>query len=152
MTDPQGRPWTIHGIQRRPGPGGRCHFRVTLACGDASVTDVHLEASELLDYLVFRRHVLETSGRLVRFAEVETAADPAAAWLDLVETACPTSRCKDRPPASTRRRRPDAAASRTPPSRRRRTSAAGIESSTKYEVPRTKSAGDFRISYLVLRT
>jgi len=89
MTDPQGRPWTIHGIQRRPGPGGRCHFRVTLGCGGDGVTDIHLEASELLDYRAFRRHVLETSGRLVRFAEVETAADPATAWLDLVETALP---------------------------------------------------------------
>ncbi len=90
MTDPQGRPWTIRGIQRRPGPGGRCHFRVTLGCGvDGCVPDVHLEASELLDYQAFRRHVLETSGRLVRFAEVETAANPAAAWLDLVEMALP---------------------------------------------------------------
>ena len=89
MSEPQGRSWTIHGIHRQAGPGGRCHFRVTLGCGADGVADVHLEASELLDYRAFRRHVLETSGRLVRFAEVETAADPAAAWLDLVETALP---------------------------------------------------------------
>ncbi len=48
-----------------------------------------MEASDLLDYHAFREHVLKTSGRLVRFPEVEDAPDAGLAWLDLVETAMP---------------------------------------------------------------
>ena len=89
MTNPTERPWKIHSIHRCAGPGGRCHFKVTLERGDDGIADVHLEASELLSYRAFRRHVLEVSGRLVRFAAVEGATDPAAAWLDLLEAALP---------------------------------------------------------------
>ena len=88
MFDPKGRRWTLHGVQRRPDPGGRCHFRVTLACGD-EVSELHLEAGQLLDYHAFREHVLQTCGRLVRFPSVEGAPDPAVAWLDLVEASMP---------------------------------------------------------------
>jgi hypothetical protein len=57
--------------------------------GNDAVTDLQMEASDLLDYRAFREHVLKTSGRLVRFPEVEDAPNVCAAWLDLVEAALP---------------------------------------------------------------
>ena len=89
MSNPSGRPWEIRSIRRCAGPGGGCRFAVTLDRGDDCINDLKVAAVELLDYAAFRAQVLETSGRLVRFAEVEEADNPAAAWLDLVEASLP---------------------------------------------------------------
>jgi hypothetical protein len=89
VADPAGRAWKIHSIRRFVGPGGPCQFAVKLERGNDAVTDLQMEASDLLDYRAFREHVLKTSGRLVRFPEVEDAPNVCAAWLDLVEAALP---------------------------------------------------------------
>ena len=73
MADSAGRKWKIHSIRRFVGPGGPCQFAVKLERGRDSITDLQMEASDLLDYGAFQEHVLKTSGRLVRFAEVEDA-------------------------------------------------------------------------------
>src|SRR5207248_2714671 len=80
-----GRPWTIQNIRQCAGAGGACRFAVTLERGKDCINDLKMEAATLLDYAAFQARVLETSGRLVRVAAVESAADPAVAWLDLVE-------------------------------------------------------------------
>jgi hypothetical protein len=89
VADPAGRTWTIHSIRRFVGPGGPCQFAVKLERGTDSITDLQMEASDLLDYGAFREHVLKTSGRLVRFPEIEDAPNCSAAWLDLVGAALP---------------------------------------------------------------
>jgi hypothetical protein len=80
------RIWKIRDIRPCAGPGDSCRFTVTLVCGDDCIPDVKLEAGELLDYPAFRERILKTSGRLIRFTAIESSADPAAAWIDLVET------------------------------------------------------------------
>lgn len=85
MSQSFSRPWKIRDIRPCAGPGDSCRFTVTLECGDDCIQHVKLEAGELLDYPAFREQVLKTSGRLIRFTGIERAADPAAAWLDLVE-------------------------------------------------------------------
>jgi hypothetical protein len=89
VTDPTRRGWKFQSIRRFVGPGGPCQFSARLERGTDALTDLQMEASDLLDYRAFREHVLKTTGRLVRFTEVEDAPDPAIAWLDLIETALP---------------------------------------------------------------
>ena len=79
--------WKISGLRPCAGLGDSCRFTVNLERGADGVRDVTLEAGELLDYRAFQTQMLRTSGRLVRFAAVESADDPAGAWLELVETA-----------------------------------------------------------------
>lgn len=79
--------WKISGIRPCAGQGDSCRFVVTLERGADGIHDVKLEAAELIEYKVFQAQVLKTSGRLVRFAEVERSGEADAAWLDLVEAA-----------------------------------------------------------------
>ena len=79
--------WRISGIRPCAGPGDSCRFVVTLERGADGVHDLKLEAAELVEYQAFQAQVLKSSGRLIRFAEVERSGQPVAAWLDLVETA-----------------------------------------------------------------
>jgi len=81
--------WKFQSIRRFVGPGGPCQFAVKLERGTDSITDLQMEASDLLDYRAFREHVLKTTGRLVRFPGVEDAPSTGSAWLDLVEVALP---------------------------------------------------------------
>ena len=87
MSNPAHPAWRISGVRPCAGPGDSCRFTVSLERGADGVHEVKLEAGELLDYRAFQTQILRTSGRLVRFAAVESADDPAAAWLEIVETA-----------------------------------------------------------------
>ena len=89
MSNSSARPWKMRSIRSCAGPGGSCRFAVTLEQGNDCISDLKLEAADLLDYATFQAQVLKTSGRLVRFAAVEDAPEPAVAWLDLVEAALP---------------------------------------------------------------
>ena len=83
------RQWKMRNIRSVAGHGGSVKFAVTLELGKDCISDLKLEAADLLDYATFQAQVLKASGRLVRFAAVEEAPEPAVAWLDLVEAALP---------------------------------------------------------------
>jgi hypothetical protein len=89
VTDSARQGWKFQSIRRFVGPGGPCQFAVRLERGTDSITDLQMEASDLLDYRAFREHVLKTTGRLVRFPKVEDAPNAGPVWLDLVEAALP---------------------------------------------------------------
>lgn len=116
MSIPSGRLWRVLAIRRLAGPGGPCQFAVTLERGADVIADLHVEAKALLSYRAFREHVLTMSGRLVRFAAVEAASDPDAAWLDVVQAAMP-----DEPP-----RRPATGFNPSPPPRRQQPQLDGV--------------------------
>ncbi|HVS37939.1 MAG TPA: hypothetical protein VMS17_20435 [Gemmataceae bacterium] len=89
MSHPSRRYWKIRNIRTCAGPGGACRFAVTLERGDDCISDLKLDADELLDYTAFQAQILRTTGRLIRLTGVEDAADPTIAWLDLVEASLP---------------------------------------------------------------
>ena len=89
MSNSFNRQWKMRAIRSCAAPGGSCKFAVTVEHGNDSISDLKLEAADLLDYATFQAQVMKMSGRLVRFAAVEDAPEPAVAWLDLVEAALP---------------------------------------------------------------
>ena len=89
MSNSSARQWKMRTIRSCAGPAGGCKFAVTLEQGNDCISDLKLEAADLLDYATFQAQVLKTSGRLVRFAAVEESAEPAVAWLDMVEACLP---------------------------------------------------------------
>jgi hypothetical protein len=80
--------WEISAIRSESNLGAY-QFYVSLTAGESSLRDVQADAAQLLDYAAFQAAVLQHTGRLIRIGPVEEAADPAAAWLDLVRQQLP---------------------------------------------------------------
>ncbi len=92
MPNSSARPWKMRSIRSCAGPGGGCRFAVTLEHGNDCINDLKLEAADLLDYATFQAQVLQTSGRLVRFAAVEDAPNRPSPGSISSRRRCPRKR------------------------------------------------------------
>ena len=54
MSQPSRRHWKIRNIRACAAPGGACRFAITLERGDDCISELKLEAEELLDYTAFQ--------------------------------------------------------------------------------------------------